>query len=134
MIELYSDLVTLYNKVHFLHIKTVKMEWTCILHDVLGGHYGKLQDIVDRFWEDVLVKSDKELPTTSECLKKSTINEEMMLESKDEITDDLYKDYEYLKNRLKEQTNKEKNLLIQNILIDMWDEFTKFCADISRIM
>jgi hypothetical protein len=55
-----------------------------------------------------------------------------MYDDVDEIVDDLYKDYEYLKNDIKQKTNKEKDLLIQNILIDFWDTATKLCADIKR--
>jgi DNA-binding ferritin-like protein len=133
MIELYSDIVALYNKVHMIHIRTVNMEDTETLHPLLWSHYSILQDMVDRFWEDIIQKwLEKDVPTTLECLKKTTISENMMYDDVDEIVDDLYKDYEYLKNDIKQKTNKEKDLLIQNILIDFWDTATKLCADIKR--
>ena len=94
-----------------------------------------LQGMVDRVGEDIIIKSlGKTLPTTSECLKKATINEEMELENAEDIAEELYKDYEYLASDLKKKATSEKNLLVQNILIDMWDSSTKFCADIEREM
>ena len=133
MIELYSDIVALYNKVHMIHIRTVNMWCTATLHPLLWIHYSILQDMVDRFWEDIIQKGlKKDVPTTLECLKKTTISENMMYDEKQEIVDDLYKDYEYLRDDIKQKTNKEKDLLIQNILIDFWDTATKLVADLSR--
>jgi hypothetical protein len=58
----------------------------------------------------------------------------MIYDNKEEIVEDLYKDFEYLKSILEKETKNCKDLLIQNILIDFWDASTKFCADISREM
>ena len=135
MLELYSNLVSIYNKSHALHIRTVNMKDCATLHTTIGNHYETLQEMVDRVWEDIIIKSlDKTLPSTSECLKKATINEEMELECAEDIIDELYKDYEYLSSDLKKKSNAEKNLLVQNILIEMWDLSTKLCADMKREM
>lgn len=135
MLELYSNLVSIYNKSHALHIRTVNMKGCPTLHSTIGNHYETLQGMVDRVGEDIIVKSlGKTLPTTSECLKKATINEEMELENAEDIVDELYKDYEYLSSDLKKKATSEKNLLVQNILIELWDLSTKFCADMEREM
>lgn len=135
MIELYCDFVVLYNKIHTLHINTVRMRWCATLHPTLWEHYEKLQSLVDLVWEDILQKAlNKEIPTLSECIKKSTIKDDMIYDDKDEIIDDIYKDYEYISSSIGKKSSSEKNLLIQNILLWIRDNLTKLCADISREM
>lgn len=135
MFELYSDIVALYNKVHTLHIRTVKMKGTATLHPTLWEHYESLQEMVDTFGEDIIQKSlDKDVPSPMECFKKATIETDIILNNNEEIVDELYKDYEYLKADLKKEATNAKDLLVQNILIDMWNKTAGFCADISREM
>lgn len=135
MEELYTNLVSLYNKAHHLHIRTVKMKGTATLHPTLWAHYESLQDMVDLFGEDIIQKSlNKDVPSPMECLKKATIETDVILDNAEEIIDELYKDYEYLKADLKKEAINAKDLLIQNILIDMWNKTAGFCADISREM
>ncbi len=134
MIELFQDLVTFYNKLHQLHMQTVIMNDCFLLHSTLWEHYEKLQEIVDTFWEDIIRKSlNKDIPSTMSCLKKATISTEVLLEDDEEIIDDLYKDTEYLLKDIKSKTNSSKDLLVQNIMIWIWDSLTKICADYNRL-
>lgn len=135
MKELYCDLVALYTKLHNTHIQTVKMAECATLHPTLWEHYETLQGMIDRLWEDVLIKwLDAEIPSPLQCLKSSTISWETMYSDSEEIVSDIYKDYEYLKNDIKTKAINEKDLLIQNILIELRDTATKLCADMSREM
>lgn len=133
MIELFSDLIVLYNKLHNIHIKTVNMMCCATLHPLLWEHYETLQSIVDRVWEDILIKSlNKDLPKLSQSIKQATISDDIDYKDEEEIVDDLCKDYEYIISDIKKLTNKQTDLLIQNILIDVRNEFTKLYADIER--
>ena len=134
LLDTYKDLVSIYNKSHTDHIRTVNMNGAKTLHPTLGEHYEAFQDMVDTFWEDIIVKSlNKPLPSVSKCLKDSTIVEEDY-DNVDDILNDLYKDYEYLAKTLEKDADIELNLLVQNKLIDMWDRLTKMCSDLSREM
>jgi DNA-binding ferritin-like protein len=133
MLELYSDIAVLYNKVHTLHIKTVKMPCCATLHPTLGNHYEILEWLVDKVWEDIIQKGlNEEVCWISECIKNATIKDDMIYDDEETIIDDLSKDYDYLIWDIKNKANKEKDLLIQNILLDVRNEMTKLCADIER--
>ncbi len=133
MLELYRDLVALYEKTHAAHIRTVNMPGTATLHPTLGAHYETLQDMVDTVGEDIIVKAMKKpLPSPMECLKKSTIDTEAEHADAEETASDLYKDYEYLSASFRDAATGEKNLLVQNILLNLWDASTKLCADMAR--
>lgn len=133
--EIYCDIFSLYNKIHTLHIRTVKMKDCATLHSLLGIHYELIESMQDTFGEDILQKSlEIDVPSPMECLKDSTIKSDMIYDDEEEIIDDLYKDYEYLKNDLKKASISEKDLLVQNLLIDMWRTMTNLCADITREM
>ena len=134
-LEIYSDIFALYNKLHTVHIRTVNMNCTATLHPLLGAHYEMLEDMQDTFGEDIIQKSlGKNVPTPLESLNMATISGEEIADNSEDIVEDLYKDYEYLKANLKKATESEKNLLVQNILLGLWDTATKLCADISREM
>lgn len=133
MLELYHDLVALYEKIHAAHIRTVNMPGTATLHPTLGAHYETLQDMVDTVGEDIIVKAMKKpLPSPMECLKKATVNTETEHADAEETAADVYKDYEYLSASFRDAATGEKNLLVQNILLNLWDTSTKLCADMAR--
>lgn len=135
MIELYCNFVALYNKIHTVHIKTVNMKCSANLHPTLWEHYETLQEIVDKFWEDIIVKQlQQDLPTPLDCLKKSTISGEMIYSDDEEIVNDVCKDYIYILWDIKTKTSSEKDLLIQNILLWIRETITKLKADIDRLM
>lgn len=135
LIELYCDIFSLYNKIHTVHIRTVKMKDTATLHPLLGTHYERIESMQDSFGEDIIQKElGEDVPSPMECIKSATIKGDMLYDNAEEIVDDLYSDYEYLKEDLRKAAQSEKNLLIQQIIIDHLKTMTDLCADITREM
>ena len=70
--SLYCDVFCLHDKVHAYHIKTVKMPCSATLHPTLWGIYTSLEEIVDSFGENIIIKYlDKKLPSPMDCYNES---------------------------------------------------------------
>ena len=56
---MYCDLLCLQDKAHTAHIRTVNMFRCKTLHAALGEVYTSLQDILDAFGENIIMKLEK---------------------------------------------------------------------------
>jgi len=57
--QMYCDLLCLQDKAHTAHIRTVNMFRCKTLHAALGEVYTSLQDILDAFGENIIMKLEK---------------------------------------------------------------------------
>lgn len=131
--QIYCDLFCLHDKVHTYHIRTVKTPESATLHSTLGGIYTSLEEIVDSFWENVIIKYLwEDLPSPLECYQETSY---ASCENTDpeEILSELYEEIEEMEVVLREENNKADNCLAQ-LISPIWDKFTGFCADLSREM
>lgn len=130
-IQIFCDLFVLHDKVHVAHMNTVKMSWCATIHPTLGAIYESLDELVDKFWEDVIIKYSKwKLPWFKECIAKSTIWDNVD-GNPQKIVRDLYMDCEKLEATLGDENNKADNNLAQ-LIGPIREKFTVFCADLER--
>ena len=132
-VKIYCDLVCLYDKAHTYHIRTVKMPCSATLHPTLWGIYNWLEEIVDNFGENIIIKYlNKELPSTMDCYNQSIYTDCDATEDESIVTD-LYSDIEEVEQKLKTLNNEADNCLAQ-LIWPIREKFTGFCADLSREM
>lgn len=133
VVDLYRDLVALYEKIHSVHIRTVRMPDCATLHPTLVEHYETLQDMVDSLGEDVIQKiMGEDVPGAMECLKNATVDTETEHADAEEIVADVLKDYAFVVASFEKCSKAEKNLLAQNVLLELWGKATKIHADMCR--
>lgn len=133
VLELYRDLVALYEKTHAVHIRTVKVPDCATLHPTLGEHYETLQGMVDSLGEDVIQKiMGEDVPGAMECLKKATVDTETEHADAEEIVQDMLKDYAFVVASFEKCAKEEKNLLAQNVLLELWGKSNAIYADMCR--
>lgn len=133
-IQIYIDLVALYNKTHTYHIRTIKMKEAFNLYSYLGDMYECVSGLYDRVWEDIIQKKlNKNIPSTNEIMSKTNIGEEIETSDINEYVMDLYDDVEQLLMYVEEAVKSEKDLLIQNILLEIQDKLSGLCADLERL-
>ena len=66
-------------------------------------------------------------------MSKTNIGEEMKTSDINEYVMDLYDDVEQLLMYVEEAVKSEKDLLIQNILLEIQDKLSGLCADLERL-
>ena len=96
--QIFADLVCLHDKVHTYHIRTVNMVGCATLHGTLGDIYTGLEDLTDKFGENVIQKFyGEQIPSAGECYEMSDMTDNGATFAC-EILDDVVEEIDELMN------------------------------------
>lgn len=130
---MYCDILCLQDKAHTAHIRTVNMLRCKTLHAAFGEVYTSLQDILDSFGENIIMKLEKWMvPTAGEAYNESSI-EDLQSEDRQEMLNEIYDDVEDMEECFGECLEEADNKVAQ-IIGPHREKLTDLCALLEREM
>lgn len=124
--KLYSDIRALRNKAEKYHFDTVCFTSAENVHKGLEKVYEGAFDIMHTIAETIIVSINQELvPCEDEVAKETDIVTWKETGDLGEIVEEIEKDIRFIIDEFYEEIKKEKNLVSQNVLMELTVKMTK---------